>query len=157
MWARWVPRSLTDCKNAARPEMCSDLTLQLQGWWWKLCVTGSSLGRETRTHYIEPQTNSLWNGIIQLILGRRSFSLTLQQGKSWLCFFFFCDTERVISVYTVPSCHAIVLDLHIQTLKTLQICFRRVQPHINHLKTKRRLHYLKTPSVPRSKHFSSQL
>jgi len=30
-------------------------------------------------------------------------------------------------------------------------------PHINHLKTKRRLLYLKTQSVPRSKYFSSRL
>jgi len=29
--------------------------------------------------------------------------------------------------------------------------------HINHLKTKRRLLYLKTQSVPRCKHFSSKL
>jgi len=30
-------------------------------------------------------------------------------------------------------------------------------PDIHHLKTKRRLLYLKTQSVPRSKHFSSRL
>ena len=126
----------------------------------KICVTGWSLGHETWTHYIEPQTNSLCNGVVQLIVGRRSFRLTLQQGKSWLCFFFFLgggDTERVILVYSVPHCHAIVLDMHIQTLKTLQMHFRTVRPHINHLKTKRRPLYLKIQSVPRCKHFSSRL
>ena len=44
-------------------------------------------------------------------------------------------------------------------INVLIICYAPlcVVIHINHLKTKRRLLYLKTQFVPRSKHFSSRL
>ena len=37
---------------------------------------------------------------------------------------FLWGTERVILLDSVPHCHTIVLDLHIQTYKTLQVRFR---------------------------------
>ena len=50
-----------------------------------------------------------------------------------------------------------VLSKYCLLLRSMQLTFTAWIESFNHLKTKRRLLYLKTQSVPRSKHFSSRL
>jgi hypothetical protein len=105
-------------------EVCSDLLPRYEpdgesflSW----IVTGD----ETWIHHFELETNrqSIWNGIIQLLLKGRSLRLPLQQGKSWPVFW---DAEGAIFVDIMPCGQTINSDLDIQTLKNLQKHLRRV-------------------------------
>jgi hypothetical protein len=51
----------------------------------------------------------------------------------------------------------VLISLHILVYSNFKICCLWIHTDFNHLKTKRRPLYLKTQSVPRSKHFSSRL
>jgi hypothetical protein len=83
-------------------------------------------GDETWIHHFELETNrqSIWNGIIQLLLKGRSLRLPLLQGKVMATVFW--DAEGVIFVDIMPCGQTINSDLYIQTLKNLQKHLRRV-------------------------------
>jgi Transposase. len=69
------------------------------------------------------QKDSPWNGNIQLHL-RRSLRLSKKSHGHH-----FWDAEGVILVDIIPHGQITNSDMYIQTLKTLQKLFRRVQPH----------------------------
>jgi hypothetical protein len=70
------------------------------------------------------QKDSQWNGIIKILLGRKSLMLPLQQEKLWPPIFW--DAELMILVDIMPRGQTINSDPYIQSLKTLQKLFR---PH----------------------------
>jgi histone-lysine N-methyltransferase SETMAR len=80
------------------------------------------------TLYRRPKDSQLY-GIIQLLLGRRSFKVTPSAGKAMATVFW--EPEGVILEDIMPRGQTINSDLYIQTLKKLQKRLRRVRPHKN--------------------------
>jgi hypothetical protein len=87
-------------------------------------------GDETRIYHLESYTkDSHQNGIIQLL--ERSLRLLLQLEKSWSLFTAFWAPQQVSLIDIMPCGQTTNSDPYIQTSKTLQKHFTRVQPHKN--------------------------
>jgi hypothetical protein len=122
--ARWVPWSPTSVERGV-----FRFAIPLQGWWWKLffmdrhCGWNTNPEPQTKRQSIEQYHPASW----------KKFKVTPSAGKVTVTVHRFFWGEEGGMPGDFGRHHAMWSnhnsDLYIHTLKTLQKCFRRSQPH----------------------------
>ena len=106
----WVPHSQTDYHKTVWKEVCSNLLFDYKadGEYSLSCIITED---KTQICHFKLQTNSQWNGIIQLLLRRRSLRLPRSVRKVMATVFL--DAERVILLDITPLGQTTNSDLYI--------------------------------------------